>query len=369
MRIANLMQSTAWGSPTPDKLGTGVGGREGAMLNLSREWAKLGCDVTCFVDLQGEAVQEHREGSGTHSYVDFQYAVPCLRTERYDMVVSWEWARIFADGEVMERQTNRVLEMQVAHFTSGDEQFVPFADHVACLSPWAGRFLGTQVPGIEDKVRVMPNCVDSARYAPELVPSAERKLDDMRRHGPKFFYSSSPDRGLVHALRMWPRIRETFPGAVLHVAYGVDRWVDATIWAHYAQADTALEMRELMGQDWVIDHGTMGQDDLAQLQRQCTAFLYPCDTMQQTETGCITAIEALASGCPAFITDCDCLGEEFDGPASVAPLPLDYDLYLSNLETCLNDDALYAAMHSAGLSFASDRRWELVAPKWLELVP
>jgi len=40
----------------------------------------------------------------------------------------------------------------------------------------------------------------------------------MRQH--KLLYCSSPDRGLQHLLFMWEDIKEAYPDAELHIAYG-----------------------------------------------------------------------------------------------------------------------------------------------------
>jgi hypothetical protein len=52
VRISNVLISDSWGELTPDIFEKGVGGREGAMMYLSREWAKLGHEVTNFVGVE-----------------------------------------------------------------------------------------------------------------------------------------------------------------------------------------------------------------------------------------------------------------------------------------------------------------------------
>ena len=48
MKIAQVIVSDSWGSVTPAALEKGIGGREGAMIYLSRAWAKSGHEVTNF---------------------------------------------------------------------------------------------------------------------------------------------------------------------------------------------------------------------------------------------------------------------------------------------------------------------------------
>lgn len=362
MRIAQAILGDAWGGVDPSKLDKGIGGREGSLIRLSREWARLGHQVTNYVPT--DKPRRFAEGDGYHEYVPFSSVRMGLSTFSYDAVVAWECPIVFADHNVREIQRVRLVEMQCANFPGGSEQenAARFATGVVALSDWHRDYLvhdGLRMDS--SRLHVLPNCVDLDLYP---KPRAWEK----RRKGPKkFFYSSSPDRGLLHLLRTWPLIRERWPEAELTVAYGVHRLVDQVKWMHFKQGEMAIDIELAMKQEGVIDVGTIGQRQLSNIQRESTALLYPCDTIQPTETGAITVIEALAAGAPVITTDCDCLAEEFSDVAMIDRLPFDLLSYFGAIVAVIDDPELYRQLVLTGREFAETRQWKHVAPRWIEL--
>ena len=379
MRIAQVILGDAWGGVSPEKLDKGIGGREGAMIRLAREWARRGHQVTCYVPTDNPTKFDEPKlelnagglptfgdvypGGGFHEYVPVNMVRQALQSFVYDAVVAWECPTIYSDSKIREIQRVRLVEMQCAHFVSKSEQdnASKFATGVCALSPWHRDFMlydGLRMS--ENRLHVLPNGVDLSLYPWEP--------DLSKREGPKrFFYSSSPDRGLVHLLNMWPMIKGRWPEAELRVAYGVERLTEQVKWMHHKQGEMALDVAEGMDQDGVINVGTIGQKELAQIQHESTALLYPCDPIQPTETGCITVIEAMAAGAVPIITDADCLAEEFAEVAMVDRLPFNTESYLLAIETMLEDPELYRECMEKGRKFAESRQWKDIALRWLEL--
>lgn len=366
MKIANVMISDAWGGINPGALDTGIGGREGALLRLSREWAKLGHEVTNFVRTEQRSRFEESE-TGYHEYVDVRLARSILRTFPYDAVIAWECPHVFNDEQVKELQPVRLVEMQVAHFVRlGIDERQMAQDHatgVIALSDWHADFLVHEGLEMEpDRIHVLPNCVSLDLYPSPGDPEERRKQSP-----PQFVYSSSPDRGLVHVLKAWPQIRGIWPGATLKVAYGAKKWTSEMIWGHYKQGEVAVDIAMGIQQPGVEDVGKIGQDQLSKIQRESTAMLYPCDTLQPTETGCISIIESMAAGCPVITSDCDCLAEEFGDAAMIDGLPFREDEYLGAMSAVLEDKDLYKELAVKGRELAEERQWLNVAPRWIEL--
>lgn len=357
MRIAQVLGESPWGDVTPAGLQAGMGGRETALVRLSEEWAKLGHEVINFVPTK-EPVTTHHDG-GSATYAPVETGRGYLETFETDAVVSWESHEVFFNERVRMRTHLCVLEMQVAHVNpfQDPKRMADTTDVWTVLSSWAGRFLETQVPIGRDDWRVMPNGVDLSGY-PTRPPS--------KRTGTVFHYSSSPDRGLHHLLRIWPRIRAMRRGAELHVAYGVEGFMNALL-GHNMQAEVALRVRNGLRGEGVVYRGKMGQGDLALLQRASTAWIYPCDTMQPTETGCITAVEAGAAGAPMITTDCDCLGEEYGHCAEILGLPFEDNEWVETIERILGDPTTYRDMQERGRTMAEGRSWGRLAPRWLEM--
>jgi glycosyltransferase involved in cell wall biosynthesis len=362
MKIAVYCAGDSWGQTVnPDGLRKGLGGRETAAVQLASQWALLGHDVTVFAP-NDAAMHREAEGGGRVCFIGTEYAMPLLTAFPYDVVLSWEVASLLAIPQIKQWGAVTVCGMQVAHVLEGpDSLMVP--DLWVALSPWAARFLGMQLPK-GCLVSVQPNCVD-----PEVYGQA-RALDyTYPRDNPvRFLYASSPDRGLVHLLRMWPKLRLELPGCELHVVYGARHWAEAQKWNHYVPGQMAVDMLRLITQDGVYDHGKVGQDVLARLHYRSDFLLYPCDPMQPTETGCITVLEAMAAGDVPVISDADCLGEEFAGACEMQPLPFRESEWLQRICALVRDPARVNELRRVGRDFVIPARtWEQVAPDWIEM--
>jgi glycosyltransferase involved in cell wall biosynthesis len=385
MKIAQVIQSNSWGEISPEAFERGIGGREGAFVRLAKEWARLGHEVTNFVHTnKAKRFDEHIpsraiegkwyfETNGFHEYIPISLAQPMLASFPYDAVVAWECPSVFGMEEIQEKQPVRLVHMQVAHLS--DEEMVAaneFATGLVALSEWAKNFLvhsGLTQPNLH----VRPNGVNIADYPVNLMKKG--------KGAPKFVYSSSPDRGLLHLLKMWPLIRSEHKKAILYVAYGVNSYTEKVKWSHNRQGEMCVEIEELMKQPGVVDVGKIGQKTLADLQMKSTAWLYPADTIQATETGCITAIENMAAGNICLVSDADCLEDEFGHgfvggkgkiseyppPAIVCPLPFDQQAWANGVTRILKNQEEWLVRRLAARTFAETRDWGLIAPTWIDL--
>lgn len=360
MKIVNVLISDSWGKIDPDILEKGVGGREGAMLYLSREWAKQGHEVTNFVNTDSATrIQE----SGYHEYIPIESARTILTSFPYDVIIAWECPALF---EVPVQAKLKICEMQVCHFSENQREAAEkYCDFVAALSPWHREFLIHD--GLEmfddSQVVVFPNGVDILRY-PKFKISP--KIESGKIEGPNFIYSSSPDRGLLHILESWPYIRKSFPDATLTVTYGVDKWVSHLKWSHQKQGEMAVDIQQLMNQPGVRDLGKVGQGQLSKLQIDADAWLYPLDAINATESGCITAVENAAAGNPIITTDCDCMETEFGEVGVVYCLPFDAKGYAECVEFVLSDSALVKSLRKDARVFAEGRDWSIIADSWIQ---
>jgi glycosyltransferase involved in cell wall biosynthesis len=358
--IALYIRSSPWGDVTPHTLyNKGMGGREGALVNLAQEFGKLGHRVFCFVPMAGTAEQQFEDGVVTWiENTNTETMVPVLDI---DLFISWEDVPILHAVRPYVKRT--ALEMQVAHLD--DSYDLTPVDHVCVLSEWAKNFFLTQHPEAHDRMVVLPNGIDW-----ELI-SEEVDIDGLpKKSGPEFIYSSSPDRGLHHLLNMWPKILEKFvrdenPSVpTLHICYGVEKFVDSSAWSHREDSDRALVIANGLSQPGIIYHGKVNQALLAGLHQRCDALLYPADTMQPTETGCITIIEALGAGSQVITTRCDCIPSEFGHLEKVhmVDLPLDYDAYADMVFESYKERKSIGADEAR--SFAIRRGWDQIAAQW-----
>jgi glycosyltransferase involved in cell wall biosynthesis len=363
MKIAQILMSQAWGDVNLDTPNLGLGGRETALIRLGEQWAKAGHEVHCFVPVQNGTLKKFPSNGSLH-FLPVELAQTMMANFEYDAGVAWECPSVFGNEKIRENVKVRLTEMQVAHFTGYEAQHAAEYCHGVCaLSEWHKEFLLHS--GLEmdpDKVIVHPNGVDIERYP------VRADLGVLGTESPSFVYSSSPDRGLNHLLDAWPEIRDRYPGAVLYVGYGAAKFAEQHKWAHNRTAQMAVDIIAGLKQKGVIDLGKIGQDKLAKLQLKADVWLYPCDPINATETGCITAVENAAAGCPMVISDADCLPSEFGQIAEVSELPFNRDDFLGSLEYIITQPAVYEEMAVNGRKFAESRDWSLIAPRWIETI-
>ena len=127
-----------------------------------------------------------------------------------------------------------------------------------------------------------------------------------------------------------------------------------------------LRILEGMKQEGVIDNGRTPQKELADIQMRSGICLYPADTVQPTETGCITLIEASAAYTPAVTTNADCLEDEFSEVHEIVPLPLDHDEYVDRIVELSTNQDRYKELQEKGREFAKTRDWNVLAQRWIQ---
>jgi glycosyltransferase involved in cell wall biosynthesis len=359
MRIVQYLGGAgSWGGVNPEIMAKhGLGGRESALVNLSERWADMGHEVVNFVPAE-KSLRISRPVTGSSHYISNKRLHNYVADFGCDVLISWEEPRVFEVDEIVQNSRLRMIEMQVANLTHSVHDCDKNIDAYAVLSKWAGDFLVEQSAGVDpEKLVVFPNGVDLSRYDKE----PQENVLGVKQ----FYYSSSPDRGLSHLLNMWPQIREEYPGAILHVCYGIEHWANNQKWSHMKTAEMALDVIDGLKREGVIYHGKVGQDYLAEIQMQCDALLYPCDPIQPTETGCITIVEAGASFSPVVTTNADCLESEFEQDTIMVELPLNYSEFIAGIKE-LDDPKVVEWHQKAGRALAERRSWGKIANKWSE---
>ena len=365
MRIGVYLPACPWGFVDENAPSHGLGGRETALVNLCIEWANLGFQVYAFVPREETHVWNAMSG-GYVRWIPAEHVVVVGSQLDLDLFISWEYLEVITALRKAGYTGTTAIEMQVAHLDVDTETLIRDVDKICVLSEWAKKFLAKQHDEYPiDDIIVLPNGVTTAHTHPELTELLNPET--FSEDHVNFIYSSSPDRGLHHLLAMWPAIKymaETKTGreARLHVCYGLESFVDASRWSHREDGRRALLIEQFMSQDGVVYHGRVGQDVLAGMQARSAAMTYPCDTLQGTETGCISIIESFGMRLPVVTTDCDCLGSEFEGYAIMSRLPLDYDDYIRSVEGALDSGQ---QLRDTAQWFAEERAWPKIARAWI----
>lgn len=267
----------------------GIGGSETAVIHMAASWNMLGAKVGVY---RGD--ESTLNSVGIFDGVYYRLAGEWTPELRSDLFVSWRLPHVFAKGRPNAEKT--ILWCHDIHFPREIDvkaEWVEHIDVIAVLTQWHKEHIMTMHPFPEEKMWVTRNGIDPMRFAQKV---------EKKKHN--YFFTSSHERGLKEILALWPKIREAIPDAVLHVGYGT---YTASQMLKLRRDQTGLDSIRATEQllhetDGIVYHGRLNQWDLAQVQLECEAWLYPYQHAAEwgglggfPETYCITALEAMAA--------------------------------------------------------------------------
>lgn len=190
-------------------------------------------------------------------------------------------------------------------------------DGIFVRSYFHQRMQRTVNPNIDpDKFFIVGNGVDPFEWDGEKI-----KNKDM------FIWASSPERGLIHLINLWPAIRWQKPAATLHIYYDVMRSLENWRWGVSrmnveAQILYSYLNREHMEDFGIYVHGMVQREHYVSAMRQADYLLYTCDPQYPSELFCMTAAEAVAAETKLVIpADIDALNEIYRDCALVIEGP------------------------------------------------
>lgn len=100
-----------------------------------------------------------------------------------------------------------------------------------------------------------------------------------------FIYSSFPNRGLIHLLRLFPKIKKIFPQAHLNIFCDLDHhWVQN----NYSDEMKIIKQLIIKNKNYVTNHGLVNSETLKSFWIKSDVWLYPCDFI---EACCLPAYE------------------------------------------------------------------------------
>ena len=178
---------------------------------------------------------------------------------------------------VMKYQVENVHLM--AHDVAFSGNVIPISNKlkgVFCLSPWHASHIEKVYPPLKSVIKLVGHGIDV------------NLLDASTNVPHKFIYSSLANRGLCELLKMWPRIIEWKPTAILHI------YSDINSSFMVSSFPTLMnEIKELLAiMSNVIYHGCVSKFELYESWKTADVWFYPTAF---SETFCVTALEAAAS--------------------------------------------------------------------------
>ena len=263
-----------WDWRNPDS--QGIGGSETSHIEVCRRLAERGYEVTSYAPIPDDCPGEHA-------------GVRWLPIEAADTSEPGIWL-IYRSPESLDKFNGEgqhlwVVCQDIDYPGQWTEQRCKKAEFVFGLCPEHCRYLTSRYP--EMRVVLWSNGIRTDLIR-ELL-----KGDLPERNPHRIMFASSPDRGLLNAVRVVNRAREWIPDLELHAYYGMARFDTA---AEKGRKDLAAKKREIeaaMDQEGMFWHDKLPQRELYLEWMKAGIWLYPTSF---TETSCITCMEAQALG-------------------------------------------------------------------------
>lgn len=180
-------------------------------------------------------------------------------------------------------------------------------------------------------------------------------------------YFSSYDRGLEWLLAMWPKIKEKYPDAELHVCYGWNTFLSAFS-DNPERMSWKAKIEKLMMQSGITHHGRIGKEELKKVREQCGIWAYSTDF---AEINCITALECQNDGCVPCVINYAALKETVQSGVKVSCEIADKECqeeYLKELLALMGDEKRQEEERAKGKEFAQQFQWQLISKEWNNVI-
>lgn len=324
-----------------------LGGTETAVIRLSEILALRGHEVHVFT----------REENFPPSPVHYHNISRFSDLQQIEVLVGvQDWRTIFSG--VRRRATlfwTGDSFDQYLNFGVGDPRSAERIDRFLAVSDWhAGSF--SERSGFPiGKMRVIRNGV----YVPYFAGTEARERK-------RLIITPAPYRGLALLPPLFREIRKLHPEAELHVLSDLQIYEGKNPEGSPEHQQFA-ELRALLEREpGVVIHGNLVQQKLARELMRSSVFVYPNTFL---ETSCISALEALAAGCPVVTSAQGALTETV-GTAGVCvpgePGTAKYNqAFVQAVHQLLSDDKIWAEKSNAGRKRILEHyTWEHVASRF-----
>lgn len=262
-----------------------LGGSESAMCYLSVELAKLGHQVTLFATSGGKTKKLGVNNIPIKYFPKFASGLDYLIVQNSPL-------NGFQIRYMLGPRTRLILwsqhdtNQQAVESLKSPEVMGSY-DGYALISDWQRKNYIREFKFSSKKSTVLRNAISPAF---ENLFSGKKSLASSKPKDPVLVYTSTPFRGLNLLLQIFPTIKSLFPGAKLRIfsslaVYHVSKVDDERI-----NGNLYRQSRNMPGVEYV---GSVSQTRLAKELSGATILAYPNIF---PETGCTSAMEAMAAG-------------------------------------------------------------------------
>ena len=266
----------------PDLFKTrGFGGSEEAVVNLAKEWAKDGWNVTVYNSCGTEEMI--RDGVTYKPHWEFN------PKDKQDVLILWR------SPKLLDYDVNASKVIVDLHDVVQSGEFTPKRLEKLYKVFVKTNFHRSLFPNVPDeKICIVPNGQDFELFNQEAVKDPMMICN-----------TSSPDRSMDVAPEIFKRIKEQVPEARMKGCYG---------WGNYDDIHSGNEKMKAWKEKIVKEMEDAGIENLGRLTQKETAKLYLESNMllfpsEFAEIDCITVKKAQACGALPVVTDFGALDE------------------------------------------------------------
>lgn len=313
-----------------------IGGSETAVINLTKEWVKLGYKVVVY----GVPKEDHVDKDG----VEWRQWYKFNPNDTFDILINWR----NPDVTKIKARLKIVDFHDVPSYIYFTKELVDGVDNFYVKSEYQKSLIDNQ--DARDKCKVISN-----GYTPYKV-----KEDHNNK---KIVYASSYDRGLEFLLKWgWPIVKKDHPDAELHIYYGWDTF-DLMTRGNPERQSWKAKMLELMKQEGVYEHGRIDQKELLQIKSQSNINWYPT-TFEEID--CISVRESAAVGCIP-VTSSYAVFQDKEYVSKVEGNPRDkatQEKIAKEVSRLLSGDS--EGLRGKFKELASKETWKEIASRWFK---
>ncbi len=319
---------------SPLSLKTGVGGAEGRIIYLAKEWAKKGYTVEVF--------NSCGENSGVFDGVTYRSHQEFNKHDHFDTLLVWH----FAWRLNFPVKANRVwLDLGKGVLLPEESSYKKLGkyDKIFCKN----KFHRSTLPNIPDeKIVIIPNGLDTGF----------QDLSRNQKDPNKIIYASNYSRGLEYMLEIgWPLIKQRVPSAELHIFYG---------WPKGPSKEWHQKMQKLIRQPGVFEHGKVSRERLMQEKSTSIIHYYGCTF---DEIDCNTVRESAFVGCVPVTSNYGGLKDK-DYCLKIAGNPFQEETQeklAQEIANLLENPSKIEGLRKQFESYVQLETWDKIADQWL----